>query len=574
MNKFQLSTIAVTLLTLFSCGGGSSNSADNSPVPTPPTTPAQPTTPPPAETPAEPDSEAFTISVEQQVANPNTSSACVTNSDNEMFVEITTAAGISYQHQSADDGILGMSGGVAAGDINGDGFVDLYAVGGEGQPNILLTNNGNGSFSQSTEIAGMTIQNRGSGPAFGDFNGDGALDLFIGSVGGASPLLLLNDGTGQFQDVTQSSQLNLPGNNFSATWGDYDKDGDLDLVVTHWTLDENDHYAYLWRNNGDMTFTDVSIDAGIPLHSTRDKTFTPTFADINNDSWLDLLLVIDNGNTHVYFNNQNGTFSDVTDFDVITDRAGMGSAVGDYDNDGDLDWFVTSISYRDGVTNFGSLTPGNRFYENQGDGTFVDVTDETGTRHGFWGWGACFADFNNDGNLDIFHVNGMLENGQKGVEPMFETDPSRLFMSNGDKTFTEMAVAQGINDNGMGRGISCLDYDRDGDLDLFVSNYNQAPKLYCNIGTDNHFLNIKLRQNNANTEALGARVYVQAGGINQFRELRSGNNFVSQNPAEAHFGLADNTSIQQVRIVWPDGEETLLEDVNIDRFVTVTRTFN
>lgn len=567
MKQFQLNTLCLALLTLMACGGGSSGPETSTPTPTPP--PAPTPTPPPA--PAEP---AFNVDVTFQAPQISGLQACDSDGQNSLFVEVTQSAGITYQHLSDDDGIMGMSGGVAAGDINGDGFIDLYAVGGEGQPNVFLLNQRDGSFSQSTDIGGFSIQNRGSGPSFGDFNGDGALDLFIGSVGGAAPYLLLNDGNGNFSDITESSQLDLPGNNFSATWGDYDKDGDLDLAVTHWTTEQNDHYAYLWRNNGDMTFTDVSLDAGIPPGSTRDKTFTPTFVDINNNGWLDLLMIIDNGNTRVYFNNQDGTFNDVTDFDVITDRAGMGSAVGDYDNDGDLDWFVSSISFEDGVTNFGSLTPGNRFYENQGDGTFVDVTDETGVRHGFWGWGACFADFNNDSHLDIFHVNGMLDNGQKGVEEIFETDPSRLFMSNGDKTFTEQAVAMGIADNGMGRGVSCFDYDRDGDLDLFVANYNQAPKLYCNTLNDNNFINIKLRQDTANTEALGARVYIEANGVSQFQEIKNGNNFVSQNPAEAHFGLSNASTIDTIRIVWPDGEETEIEAIDANQFMTVTRTTN
>lgn len=562
MKSFNLNALLLAVSTLVACGGG--GGATTAPNPTTPSAPAPDNNAP-----------AFSISVSTQGPQSNGLSACQASNEAELhFAEVTLLAGINHTHASDDDGIMGMSGGIAAGDYNSDGFVDLYAVGGENSPNVLLRNNGDGTFTETSQNTPLALQNRGSGPTFGDFNGDGALDLFVGSVGGSTPALFLNDGQGNFSEITDDAQLDLPGNNFSATWGDYDKDDDLDLVVTHWTTEQNDHYAYLWRNNGDMTFTDVSIDAGIPLRSTRDKTFTPTFADMNNDGWLDLLMIIDNGNTRVYVNNQNGTFSDVTDFDVITDRAGMGSAVGDYDNDGDLDWFVSSISYKDGVSNFGSLTPGNRFYENQGDGTFVDVTDETNTRHGFWGWGACFADLNNDMNLDLFHVNGMINNGQKGVEPIFETDPSRLFVSNGDKTFTEKAVTSGIEDNGMGRGVSCFDYDRDGDVDLYVANYNQPPKLYCNQGQSGNFIQFKLSQNTMNSEALGARIYLEANGVSQFREIRSGNNFVSQNPAEAHFGLADAQTISNLRVVWPDGEETMIEDVNINQFVTITRTFN
>jgi hypothetical protein len=439
---------------------------------------------------------------------------------------------------------------------------------------VLLKNNGDGTFSDVSAAAGVDLLNRSSGPAFGDFDGDGDLDLFVGAVGGSEAVLFSNNGDGTFEDVTEASGLQLPGNNFAATWGDYDKDGDLDLVMTHQTQVENDHYAFLWRNNGDSTFTDVSIDAGLPRINQRDLSFTPTFADINNDGWQDLLMIIDSNETRVYINNQNGGFDDVTDPTVITDLAGMGSAVVDYDHDGDLDWFVTSISYRDGVTNFGSLTPGNRFYENMGDGIFEDRTDETGTRHGFWGWGACFADVNNDMYPDIFHVNGMLQMGNEQIDIMFESDPTRLFIANGDKTFTERAVELGIDDNGMGRGVVCFDYDRDGDQDLYINNYNEAPRFYCNTGNDNNFVNIQLRENTSNSQALGSRIYVTASGIEQLRELRNGNNFVSQNPSEAHFGLGDSATIESIRIVWPDGEETTLDNIEINQFVVVTRAHN
>ena len=183
------------------------------------------------------------------------------------------------------------------GDFNNDGWVDMYAVGGESSDNVLMINNQDGTFNDVALPAGVSLRNRGSGPAFGDFNGDGHIDLFVGGVGGAQAKLYVNNGNQSFTDVTDDVGLVLPDNNVGATWGDYDKDGDVDLVITHWTNVQNDQYAFLWRNNGDSTFTDVSIEAGIPLRSTRDKTFTPTFADIDNDSWQDLLMVTDNGNT-------------------------------------------------------------------------------------------------------------------------------------------------------------------------------------------------------------------------------------------------------------------------------------
>lgn len=485
------------------------------------------------------------------------------------FIEISTQAGLDFSHSMPNgDGILGMSGGVASGDFNGDGWVDLYAVGGDGQKNLLLINQQDGSFKDDASFAGVDILNRGSGPSFADINGDGLLDLFVGSVGGSKPRLYLNTGNEKFTDITDDSGLVLPGNNFSASWADYDKDNDLDLFVTHHTYETEQHYPFLWRNNGDLTFTDVSLAAGFSKISLRDKSFTPSFADINNDGWQDLLLVVDNNLTKVFLNNQDATFSDVTNDDVITDNAGMGSAIGDYDNDGDLDWFVSAISFKDGVKHFGWLTPGSRFYQNQGDGTFTDKTDETGVRHGGWAWASCFSDFNNDGHLDIFHVNGMEGDD---IDPMFSTDLSRLFISDQDGSFTESAVASGINDDGMGRGIVCFDYDKDGDQDLYIANYNQPPKLYCNQGTGNNFINIRLLEKSANSQAIGARVYVKTADVQQMRELRSGNNFTSQNPVEAHFGLAQQLKIERLRIVWPDGKETVINDIDVNQFLTIAR---
>ncbi|MCF2949924.1 CRTAC1 family protein [Paraglaciecola aquimarina] len=552
----------LVLFSLVSCGGGSSSS------------PVQPTSPPAVTPPAT--RTGVAVLVESVDPNDNTSHQChsANNAPAELnFVDITSLAGINYSHSMPNgDGILEMSGGIAAGDFDNDGWVDLYAVGGDGQPNLLLKNMADGTFSDVAEFAEVNQLFRGSGPAFGDLDGDGRLDLFVGSVGGSAPKLFLSRANDKFLDITQSSGLVLPGNNFGATWGDYDKDDDLDLVITHWSSVSEEHYPYFWRNNGDNTFTDVSTEVGITevmqQFGTRDKSFTPNFADINNDGWQDLLLVSDNHRTRIFINNKDGTFSDTTDREIISDNAGMGSAIGDYDNDGDIDWFVSAITFKDGVTHFGSLTPGNRLYQNQGDGTFIDKTDEAGVRDGYWGWGACFADFDNDTNLDIFHVNGMQG---ENIDERFLEDPSRLFMSNGDGTFTESSEQAGIIDNDMGRGLVCFDYDKDGDLDLYVANYNQPPKLFCNSGSINNFVNIKLREKSKNTQALGARIIITANNTEQMRELRTSNNYVSQNPVEAHFGLGQATKLTQVKIIWPDGKQSELTDLNINQFITITR---
>jgi hypothetical protein len=547
---------------LLSCGGGSSDNSNTVTVSPP--------------TPVPQTRSGVAVLVDSVAPIGSDSHACHatnTSSPSISFTDVTSQAGLNFSHSVPQgDGILGMSGGVAAGDFDNDGWVDLYAVGGDGQPNVLLKNMTDGSFSDVAEFAGLNQLTRSSGPSFGDLDGDGLLDLFVGSVGGAQARLFLNTGNDKFLDITDTSGLVLPGNNFGATWGDYDKDNDLDLVITHWSAISQDHYAYFWRNNGDNTFSDVSEEIGMKTvmqqFGSRDKSFTPTFADINSDGWQDLLLVSDNHRTRIFINNQDGTFVDTTDRNIISDNAGMGSAVGDYDNDGDLDWFVSAITFKDGVTHFGSLTPGNRLYQNQGDGTFIDKTDEAGVRDGYWGWASCFADFNNDTHLDLFHVNGMEGDN---IDIKFRDDPSRLFMANGDGTFTESSIELGINDTSMGRGLVCFDYDKDGDQDLYVANYNQAPKLYCNSGNQNNFVNIRLQETSSNTQALGARIYITAGGVEQMRELRAGSNYVSQNPVEAHFGLGQASELTRVRVVWPDGQASQLDDLQINQFITITR---
>lgn len=489
------------------------------------------------------------------------------------FSEISQQAGITFSHSMPDgDGVLGMSGGVAAGDFDNDGWVDLYAIGGEGQANVLLKNQGDGTFTDRASFSGVAQKNKGSGPAFGDFNGDGLLDLFVGGVGGDAAKLYVNQGNEQYLDITESSGLVLPGNNFSGTWADYDKDGDLDLFVTHWTEERSGYFAYFWRNNGDSTFSDVTFEAGIKNTSNADKTLTATFSDINNDGWVDLLLVTDYAQTRLYKNNKDGTFTDITDHEVITDNTGMGSAVADYDNDGDLDWFVSAISYRDEPAKLGWLSPGNRFYQNQGDGTFLDKTDELGVRHSSWAWATCFSDFNNDGLQDLFVVNGMYG---ENIEKMFLDDPSRLFLANGDGTFKESSIDVGIDDKSMGRGLVCFDYDKDGDQDIYIANHDEPPKLFCNNGGSktgqNNFINIKLIDATSNSQALGARIYVSSGDIRQMRELKSGTNYVSQNPVEAHFGLGKSSIITRIRVVWPDGEESVITQVAVNKFVTIER---
>jgi hypothetical protein len=482
------------------------------------------------------------------------------------FVDVTSAAGFNTTTPTPSEGNPWPAVGAAAGDYDKDGWIDLYVLPGDSRPSFLYHNLGNGTFEEVAAAAGVAISwENGTGPTFADMDGDGWIDLIFGSVGSVNVQLFRNLGNGTFQEMTSGSGVVTNRNTFSSAFGDYDLDGDLDLLQGHWEPDipcTAPCTGHLWQNDSHAVFSNMDTAADVD-YTTADHTFTPNFADLNNDRYPDLLFASDFNSSRVFLNDGDGTFTDVTDETVITDQNGMGAAVGDYDNDGDLDWFVTSVHN-------GTTLTGNRLYRNDGTGVFEDVSAAAGVRVGFFGWGACFADLDNDGNLDIFHVNGWFE-------PAYANDLSRIFMSNGDGTFTEKSADFGLVDTAQGRGVVCFDYDRDGDIDLFVANQGQPPALYRNDGGNaNHFLNVHLVRPGGGRTVIGSRIYATIGAVTQMREVRDGSNFVSQNPEEVHFGLGSSTTVDELRVQWPDGTNDTYSNVAADQFLEVapTRIFN
>jgi hypothetical protein len=469
-----------------------------------------------------------------------------------------------------------FGGGLAVVDIDADNDLDIYLVAGNGSANGLFRNDGNNQFTEIASSIGLDLMHRGSGPAFGDIDGDGDQDLFVGSVEGDSYFVMRQD-AGQFIDVTATSGIQLTAEQtVSASFTDYDMDGDLDLALAHWRNPESPDTETLWANNGDGTFYSASIASGIaaalltPADNAApgvlvDYSFSPIFTDLDNDGDPDLVVAADFNTSQVFRNNGDGTFTAITDPDVIVDDSGMGSAVGDYDNDGDMDWFVTAI-YEDPSQPDAHI--GNRLYRNLGDGNFEDVSEQAGIVDGGWGWGACMEDFDNDGDLDIFHVNGF----DAASAQDFLFDQVRYFESQGDGTFIEAATEAGLLSAGQGRGVACFDSDRDGDLDIFISNnafQSDTDNFYENeLGIGNHYLTLDLQGNGQNTACIGARIEVSSGGLTQVREIRGGNNYVSQNAAEAHFGLGASTSAD-VLVRWPDGTESSINGVAADQLMTI-----
>ena len=367
---------------------------------------------------------------------------------------------------------------------------------------------------------------------FIDLDGDGRTDFV--SIQSRAVQTFRNDGAGRFTEASARFGIRHDRATHSMAAADHDGDGDLDLFFAHWNNAWNSFRPptqYLWRNDGKGRYEDVSHI--VPLRpaaargskSRQEFSFTPAFADIDDDGDPDLLLAGDFGSSQILRNEGGATFTDITGAS-ITDENGMGAAVGDYDRDGDQDWFVTSIHDADGSSGFGRT--GNRLYRNLGGGRFEDATGAAGGRAGGWGWGACLADFDNDGHPDLIHTNGWFDEfldgpGGELVEiTEFLEDPSRLFMSDGDGTFTERAPALGIRHTGQGRGAVCADYDGDGRVDIFIANHGAAPSVYRNVFENaNHWLAIDLVGRHANPRAIGARVAVRTASGRQVQRCGS-----------------------------------------------------
>lgn len=494
------------------------------------------------------------------------------------FEDDTSDAGVAFEHAfdlvgPPDDHQL-TSGGVAAADYDADGDIDLYVVGGSDAGDRLLRNLGDGTFEDVTDAAGVARSGiTSAGPAFVDYDGDGTLDLLVPTTDG--PVVLFRGvGDGTFEDRTFMAGLWVTRPTISAAFGDLDLDGDLDLYLSHWgtVVDEGGPSEQLFRNEGDGTFSDATdasgigatLPAGSEIYPTLDLTLGPTFTDIDDDGWPDLLVAGDFGTSQI-LRNTGGTFDDVTT-DVIDDENGMGVAVADFDNDCDVDWFVTSIRGVEGepIDGLWGIT-GNRLYRNDGQGVFTNVTEAAGVRDGGWGWGACAADFDNDGHLDLFHTNGWVAGDG------YADDPSRLFLSNGDGTFSEQSVALGIDDRGMGRGVACFDADRDGDIDVFVANIMGTHAFYRNQApAAHHWLNVRLEGPPGNTQGVGARIYLATSAGTQMREIQVGSGYASQHPAEAHFGLGEEARVLSIVVRWLDGRVSGLGPMPANRQVVVS----
>lgn len=469
--------------------------------------------------------------------------------------------------------------GAAAADIDGDGFTDLYLAGGELGADVLMRNRGDGTFEDVTEGSGIGLSGRlACGPVFADINGDGRPDLVVPSVHGspehvgqpavdipaAYTRVFLNQGLGRFEMHPANAGFDSPAPAYGMAFADLDGDGDLDAVASRWRFNPA---PLVWLNQ-DGTFVDAtSAWLGPAAEDLFRYGFTPTLADFDADGRPDLALAGDFGNSRILRNLDGTSFVDQTDPAVISDENGMGGAVGDVDGDGDLDWLVTSIWDPDGIPEANWGTTGNRLYLQQSDFEFTDATDESGIREGYWGWGACLEDFDNDGDLDAFHVNGFP--APEASE--FHADPARMFLNDGTGRFTEASAALGLDHPGQGRGVLCFDLERDGDVDIIIINNGAPPVVLRNeLQNDSGWLTIRLDGTAPNTAGIGARIEVSGPGGFQVREIRAGGSFVANGPSEAHFGFGAGVgSVSAIEVRWPSGATTSIGAVSVNRVLVI-----
>ncbi len=529
------------------------------------------------------------------------------------FTETSVSSNITSKHSISPNIYnlgslqrLTFSGGAAAGDINNDCLPDLYISTGDSSPDSLYINKGGLKFINSSYEFGITETELSNGAIFADIDGDSYLDLLttniyhpetgpISNPSNQTPIIetsTYKNNRGKSFTPWREYQITASNASWSLSMADIDGDTDLDLLSTHWQY-PSPTSNHLWINEGRRFVASNNIYNLSDLTGTNDTSWTGIFSDINHDGFPDILMASDFEQSQIFINENGTSFRKTTSSHQLTDQNAMGATVIDYDNDGDLDWFVTSVHDPRGKNNPSNNwdISGNRLYKNE-NGIFIDATEESGVREGYWGWGACFADVNNDGWQDIFMTNGffitpdiqnILLKQSSSYNTLFNDinyfahKPNQLFISNKDGTFSNQAKELNIDTPSEGRAVICTDFDRDGDIDILISNNQSSPSLYKNNeGNSSNFINIKLKGLGKNTEAVGAKVFVTTDTHTQLQEIRAGGGFISGSPAELHFGLGNNMSVKKITIEWPQPfkYKSVLTDIKANQFITITQPEN
>ena len=525
------------------------------------------------------------------------------------YVDVTSASGLHFLHRNSATSskylIESATGGVALLDYDSDGWLDVFFVNGaklkDPQPdaeipeksspefwNRLFKNNHDGTFTDVTEKAGLQGRGYGMGVAAADYDNDGFTDLYVTNY--ADSILYHNNGNGSFTDVTAKAKIKTEGWTTSAGFFDYDKDGYLDLFVcryVQWSFAGNiycgekkpggraychpDNFKpisnYLFRNNGDGTFTDVSEPSRIK--ASEGKGLGVAFADFNNDGLLDISVANDSYQQFLFKNNGNRTF---TEMGVIAGVgytedgktfAGMGTDFVDIDDDGLPDIVTTALS-----------NESYAFFHNNGDEsfTYATLTSNLGeiTRL-FAGWGMRIFDYDNDGSKDLFLANGHVMDNIELTQPHLRYMQKPLLLKKAGKKFVDVSSTSGtvFNQVWASRGAAFGDLDNDGDIDIVVSNCN-GPAYYIRNegGNKNHWIGLDLRGIKSNRDGIGARITLTSeSGKVQHNHVSTTASYLSANDRRVFFGLGEETKIKQIRIQWPSGIEQVISDPKPDQVV-------
>jgi hypothetical protein len=515
-------------------------------------------------------------------------------------VDVTDQAGIRFRHVT---GAFGkkylpetMGSGCAFLDYDNDGWQDILLINSMTWPErrgpravmALYHNNRDGTFTDVTRAAGLAVELYGMGVAIADYDNDGFVDIYVTALG--PNRLFRNLGNGRFRDVTERAGVGDPGFSTSAAWFDYDRDGWLDLFVGNYvewtpetdlfcTLDGvNKSYCTpesyrgqsprLYHNRRDGTFEDVTERAG--LYDPTSKALGVALLDYNDDGWIDLIVANDTQPNKLYRNNGNGTFTDVgvaagvAFSEAGVARAGMGVDAADYDGSGRASIIIGNFS-----------NEMMALYHNEGNGLFIDEAPSSTIGQATLltlAFGAFFFDYDLDGWVDIFAINGHVADDIERVHPQIRyAQPPHLFRNLGKKRFEEVTRRVGLVRPMVGRGAAYGDYDNDGDLDLLVTTNGGRARLWRNEGgNQNRFLRVKLIGTRSNRDGIGAKVSVWlADGRKLWGMVKSGSSYLSQSELPLTFGLGQADKVARMEIRWPSGRLEQLGEVAANQLVIV-----
>lgn len=528
------------------------------------------------------------------------------------FKNVTDSAGIDFTHFSGQRSTQlpeDMGSGAAWIDYDNDGWPDLFVVNEVGPLTMtpaqirqskatcrLYHNNHDGTFTDVTKKAGINFKGWGMGVAVGDYNNDGYPDIFITAYG--KNVLYKNNGNGTFTNVTAKAGVGgIKGFWTGARWGDYDRDGNLDLYVAGYvrysklpsssgvSKRANDEEPasinplsfppqrnLLYHNNGNGTFTERAIPAGVA--DFTGKSLSVAWCDFDGDGWPDLYVANDVSDNVLYHNQHNGTFMEISHPAHVADyRGAMGLAIGDWNQDGTMDLFITHWLAEENTLydNIGKLSRGSYIKHL----TFKDESDAEGLGQislDYVGWGTSFFDYDNDTRPDLLVVNGSTDQSKDDPHKLVPMHPQLFWNGGAKKGFYDVTSLAGpaFKKNYVSRGAAFADYNRNGRMDVFIVNLEGHGVLLENEGpVTNNWIEIKLQGTKSNRSAIGARLTLVTGKIRQIREVGAQPSYLSQNDLTQHFGLAQATKVDSLYISWPSGLHQTFEDLPVNRLIHI-----